>query len=83
MVIVDANVLLYAVNESATVVEPTSRHLEVLRGLLLQAGTGGNIVNDAHWAALCVEYGARLCSFDRDFDRFPGVKVIVPGSSGA
>jgi hypothetical protein len=65
--------------QRAVVVQPTGRHAGVLRGLLGQPGTAGNLVNDAHLAALCVEHGARVCSFDRDFRRFQGLQVVVPG----
>lgn len=61
------------------VVTPTSRHAAVLRGLLVETGTAGNLVTDAHLAALAVEHGARICSFDRDFARFPGVSSFAPG----
>lgn len=64
---------------AAVVVEPTSRHLEVLRGLLLPLGTAGNLVGDAHLAALAVEHGATIVSFDRDLGRFPGVRWEEPG----
>jgi predicted nucleic acid-binding protein len=50
----------------------------VLRALLSTAGTAGNLVSDAHLAALCLEHGARICSFDRDFLRFPDVDVTMP-----
>ena len=63
---------------AAVVVEPTSRHLSVLAGLVAQARTGGNLVNDAHLAALAVERDATIISFDRDFARFPGVKHRLP-----
>ena len=63
---------------SAVVVEPTVRHARVLRGLLEETGTGGNLVSDAHLAALALEHGARLCTFDRDFARFPGLKAFPP-----
>src|SRR4051794_16585075 len=33
---------------SCVVVEPTARHLPLLRGLVAVAGTGGNLVSDAH-----------------------------------
>jgi len=62
----------------AAVVQPTARHAVVLRKLLSSVGTAGNLVSDAHLAALCLEHGARICSFDRDFLRFPGIDVIVP-----
>ena len=35
--------------------------------------TGGKLVSDAHLAALAIERGAQLCSFDGDFARFPGL----------
>lgn len=57
----------------ATVVHPTARHLAVLRGLVEPVGTAGNLTTDAHLAALAVEHGAHLVSFDRDFGRFPGL----------
>lgn len=63
-------------------VEPTSRHLPLLRGLLDRAGTAGNLVGDAHLAALALEYGATVVTFDRDFARFEGVALHRPGSSG-
>ena len=36
-------------------------------------------VTDAHLAALAMEHGADLVSFDRDFDRFSGVRHRLPG----
>ena len=55
---------------SVTVPEPTARHLQTMRDLILPLGTGGNITSDAHLAALAVEHGAELCSTDNDFGRF-------------
>lgn len=66
---------------AAVVVSPTSRHLGILRGLLRDAGTAANLVNDAHLAALAIEHSARIASFDRDFHRFEGVRLLVPGRS--
>ena len=62
----------------ATVVEPTPRHTAVLRDLLGGTGTAGNLVADAHLAALAIEHGAELCSADRDFGRFPGLSWRNP-----
>lgn len=59
--------------------EPTRRHTSLLRGLLEGVGTAGNLVGDAHLAALALEYGATVVSFDRDFARFEGVVVRPPG----
>lgn len=57
--------------------EPSVRHAALLAGLLAEAGAAGNLTNDAHLAALALEYGATMVTFDRDFARF-GVRVHVP-----
>lgn len=63
---------------AAILVEPTSRHLDVLAGLLAEVGTGGNLVSDAHLAALAVEHDATVITYDHDFGRFPGVRWERP-----
>ena len=63
---------------AAVVLHPTLRHAFVLRGLLESAGSAGNLVSDAHVAALAVEHGATVVSFDRDFGRFAGLPWIHP-----
>lgn len=60
------------------VVEPTVRHVDVLAGLLAESGTAGNLVSDAHLAALATEHDATLISFDADFARFKGVRWRAP-----
>lgn len=62
----------------ASVIQPTSRHLAILRGLLTPLGTGGNLTSDAHLAALAIEHGGVLCSSDTDFSRFPGLTWLDP-----
>jgi len=57
---------------------PTNRHAVVLQQLLESTGVGGNLVSDAHLAALAIEHGATLCSCDNDFGRFPGLNWIDP-----
>lgn len=63
---------------SVVVVQPGRRHAAVLRELLTGAGTAGNLVPDAHLAALAIEHGAELCSSDADFSRFSGVRWVDP-----
>jgi predicted nucleic acid-binding protein len=36
-------------------------------------GVHGNLVTDAHLAALAIEHGLTLCSTDGDFARFSGL----------
>ena len=69
---------MWLAQPAAVVVEPTQRHLEILRGLVEAVGTAGNLVNDAHLAALAVEHAAEVVSFDRDFGRFPGLRWRPP-----
>lgn len=58
----------------ASIMSPTERHAGVLARLLMGAGSAGNLVSDAHLAALAIEHSAELGSFDRDFERFSGLR---------
>lgn len=62
----------------AVTVEPGRRHLDLLRGLLRETGSAGNLVNDAHLAALALEHDAEIVSFDTDFARFEGLRSSQP-----
>ena len=70
-------VLGWLAAETAWIPSPTDRHAEVLEALLDQT-TGGDLVPDAHLAALAVEHGLTLCSTDRDFARFDGLRWEDP-----
>lgn len=74
----DARVEAWLGHPASVVVEPTERHRSVLSGLLQQVGTGGNLVSDAHLAALAIEHGATVVSYDSDFGRFEGVAWAMP-----
>ena len=63
---------------AAVLAQPTARHAGVLRGLLRETGTAGNLTTDAHLAALAVEHAAEIVSYDRDFARFAGVRHRLP-----
>ena len=63
---------------SAWVPQPTERHAEVLGRFLILPGIHGNLVPDAHIAALAIEHGLTLCSADSDFARFPGLAWSNP-----
>jgi len=56
------------------VVQPTERHWIVFQQMLTSGQAVGNLVTDAHLAALAVEHGCELCSTDADFARFPKLK---------
>jgi hypothetical protein len=57
---------------------PGEGHWPVLRNLLLTGGTAGNLVSDAHLAALAIEHGCEIASADNDFRRFAGVTLVNP-----
>jgi toxin-antitoxin system PIN domain toxin len=60
----------------------TDRHQPILARTLQAAGEGGNLIADAHLAALAIEHGLTLCSTDRDFGRFSGLKWVNPLATG-
>jgi toxin-antitoxin system PIN domain toxin len=62
----------------SVVLHPTERHANLLRGLVEPLGTAGNLVNDAHLAALAIEHGGEVCSADTDFARFRGLRWSNP-----
>jgi uncharacterized protein len=60
------------------VLHPGERHWTLLRELLADAQARGDLVTDAHLAALAIEHGAVVCTTDRDFARFPGLRWQNP-----
>jgi uncharacterized protein len=62
----------------AWIPHPTDQHPRILGRLLSEATVSGNLVSDAHLAALSLEHGLELCTADSDFARFPGVRWRNP-----
>ena len=62
----------------AGILEPGERHWEILRGLTRSGQAVGPLVMDAALAAIAIEHGATLCTTDRDFARFAGLKWTDP-----
>lgn len=62
----------------ARAVSPGDGHWTIVRKLVRDAGTAGNLATDAHLAALAIELGASICSTDADFERFSGVERVSP-----
>lgn len=55
------------------------KYWETLRGLLLAGKISGQTVHDGRVAAICLQHGVReLWTADRDFGRFPALKVRNP-----
>lgn len=57
----------------------SDEHWPNFRRLLLGGKAAGAVVHDARIAALCLQHGVReLWSADRDFGRFPELRVVNP-----
>ncbi|MFN2425923.1 MAG: type II toxin-antitoxin system VapC family toxin [Candidatus Binatia bacterium] len=53
-------------------------HLEIALALLAEIDTAGNLTTDVQLAAHAIENQADLCSNDRDFGRFSGLRWKNP-----
>jgi hypothetical protein len=60
---------------------PTERHAEIFAMVLAAVGVKGELVPDAHLAALAMEHDLELCSADQDSARFPGLRWSNPLAS--
>lgn len=75
----DLKVLLQS--PTLVLLSETHRHAEVMETVVRQSGATGNLIHDAHIAALCIEHGiSELITGDRDFLRFPDLRIFNPFS---
>ena len=63
---------------NVTILEPTDRHWSILAQLLLSGQVRAAMTADADIATYALEHGATLYTADRDFSRFPGLKILNP-----
>ena len=63
---------------SVRVLTPGDEHWPLFRRMLVDGQASGDLVSDAHIAALTMEYGGVLYTTDRDFARFPGLRWKNP-----
>jgi toxin-antitoxin system PIN domain toxin len=73
-----AHVRAWLAQPDVDILDPGTRHAEIVFGLLESLGTAGNLTTDAHLAALAIEHQAELHSTDADFARFPGLRWTNP-----
>ena len=66
-----------------TVLSPGPRHGDIFLELCRSAYARGNLVSDAYHAALAIETGSVWITTDRDYTRFPGLKLRHPLEPGA
>jgi uncharacterized protein len=63
---------------SVVILHPTGEHQNRFAELCRGSGATGNLVTDAHLAALAVEHNCELASNNGDFSRFPGLRWYNP-----
>ncbi len=61
-----------------TIPEPGANHWSLVKELILETGTAGNLTSDIHLAAIAIEHGAKLFTLDADFSRFKGLRWEKP-----
>jgi toxin-antitoxin system PIN domain toxin len=71
-------VTAWLAHPGVALLQPTERHWPILNRLLADGQARGPLVMDAHLAALAIEHGATLCTTDRDFTRFKGLRLLNP-----
>jgi toxin-antitoxin system PIN domain toxin len=65
---------------SVSVLEAGEACWEIFRRLVRDSQVAGPLVMDAFLAALALENGATLATTDRDFTRFPKLKLVDPAA---
>jgi len=69
---------------NAVMVTPGARHWTLFSGLCRAVNARGNLIPDAYLAALAIETGSTWATRDRDFTRFPGLRLAqLPGRTEA
>lgn len=63
---------------NAVSINPGPRHWEIFSRLCRATSVKGNLVPDAFLAALAIETGSEWVTTDRDYSRFPGLRVRHP-----
>jgi len=76
-----AQVGLWLQSAAVWIPAPGERHADILDSLLALPGVYGNIVTDAHIAALAIEHGLEVHWTDSDFARFPNLRWVNPLST--
>jgi toxin-antitoxin system PIN domain toxin len=69
-----------AAHPAALWLNPGRQHLRLLEDLCTAGDAWGDLVSDAVIAALAIEAGATVISYDRDFSRFSGLDWRLPSA---
>jgi toxin-antitoxin system PIN domain toxin len=78
----EAAISSWLAQPAAGILDPGERHWDILRGLVRDGQATVPLVMDAVLAAIALEHGATVCTTDRDFSRFSGLKMDEPPRGG-
>lgn len=65
-------------HSNVSIIAPTEKHWQIFLKLLKDTKAAGDLVMDAHLAALAIEHNARIASTDDDFKNFPNLEFFNP-----
>jgi uncharacterized protein len=65
-------------SDVAWIPAPGPKHAAIFVDVVARHHLTGNLVSDAHLAALAIEHGVALCSADSDFARFTELTWVNP-----
>jgi uncharacterized protein len=65
-------------NPLVRIPDPEPGHWNLIKELILETGTAGNLTSDVHLAAIAIGHRAKLYSLDADFSRFKGLRWEKP-----
>ena len=63
---------------NASLLSPGRRHWQIFTELCTEVGARGNLIPDAYLAAIAIETDSDWITTDRDYHRFPGLRVRHP-----
>lgn len=73
-----AKVNAWLAHPNAEIVAPGIGHWTEYEKLIALTSATGNLLMDAHLAAIAIEHGGEFASCDTDFAKFPGLRWINP-----
>jgi uncharacterized protein len=57
------------------ILAPGDAYLGIFSDLVTRFPNSGNLIADVSYAAIAIEHGCTILTFDRDFERFQGLRV--------
>jgi hypothetical protein len=69
---------IFLAQPHCVILQPGDQHWGLFKRLCTEADARGNLVPDAWFAALAIEFGCEWVTLDRDYARFPGLKWRLP-----